>query len=421
MSRPPSPAPGRWRALLGGNVLWLSAASFLNDASSEMIFPLLPVFLVGTLGASAAFLGLVEGVAETTAAFVKLAGGRLSDRARARRGFVVWGYALAAATRPLMAAAMAPWHVLAIRFADRVGKGIRTAPRDALLAGSVPARVRGRAFGVHRAADHAGAVLGPILATGLLLLWPGRLRLVFLLAVVPAAAAALVVAVWVREVRPPVPGAGSDPAGSSRDVDGSRTSEGASSGATGGPVSPGFRRYLAVLVLFTLGNGSDAFLLLRATDVGVSVALLPLLWGVLHVSKTAWNLVGGWLADRVGPRPAIVAGWSVYGLVYVGFAAAGAAWHIWALFLAYGLFHGLTEPTEKALVAGLVPEARRGQAFGEYHFAIGIAALPASVLFGVVWDVWGAEAAFLLGAGLAGAAALALPLALRGTPDPAGS
>ena len=171
-------APGDrpWRGLLRGNVLWLSVASFLNDASSEMIFPLLPLFLVGTLGAGPAFLGLVEGVADTTASFVKLAGGWASDRLRQRRPLVAWGYGLAAATRPLIAAATAPWHVLALRFADRVGKGLRTAPRDALLAESVPPAVRGRAFGLHRAADHAGAVLGPLLAAGLLLLFPGRLR-----------------------------------------------------------------------------------------------------------------------------------------------------------------------------------------------------------------------------------------------------
>ncbi|HUG39297.1 MAG TPA: MFS transporter [Longimicrobiales bacterium] len=401
---PPAPGDGSpWRGLLRGNVLWLSVASFLNDASSEMIFPLLPLFLVGTLGAGPAFLGLVEGVAETTAAFVKLAGGWLSDRLRRRRALVAWGYAGAAATRPLMAAATLPWHVLAIRFGDRIGKGVRSAPRDALLAESVPGATRGRAFGVHRAADHAGAVLGPLLASGILLLHPGRLRLVFALAVIPAALAVLVVLARVREIAPAGEDRG-DPAPG--DVP-------APAPLQGGGMDRGFVAFLVVLVLFTLGNASDAFLLLRAADLGVGVALIPLLWGALHVSKTGWNLVGGAVADRVGARPALVAGWVVYAGVYAGFALATESWHAWALFVGYGLFYGLAEPAEKVLVAGMAPSAARARAFGAYHFAIGIAALPASVVFGIIWEAWGAPAAFLFGAALSLAAAALLPLATR--------
>lgn len=422
-------APGRsgspWRGLLGGNVLWLSVASFLNDASSEMIFPLLPLFLVGTLGAGPAFLGLVEGVAETTASFVKLGGGWLSDRLRRRRPLVGWGYALAATTRPLMAAAALPWHVLALRFTDRVGKGVRTAPRDALLAESVGERRRGRAFGLHRAADHAGAVLGPLLAAGILLLAPGRLRLVFLLALLPAAGAVLVVWTRVREVPPAAregdaPGAGParpDPTGVAAAPD-PAPGPATASPATSAPIDPRFRGFLAVLILFTLGNASDAFLLLRAADLGVATAAVPLLWGALHVSKTGWNVVGGVVADRLGARPALVAGWLVYAVVYAGFAVAGEAWHAWALFLAYGLFYGLTEPGEKVLVAAMAGSAARARAFGAYHFAIGIAALPASVVFGVLWETTGAHAAFLLGAGLALAAAVLLPLATRPADGP---
>ena len=392
-----------------GNVLWLSVASFLNDASSEMIFPLLPLFLVGTLGAGPAFLGLIEGVAETTASFVKLGGGWLSDRLRRRRALVGWGYGIAALSRPLMAAAAAPWHVLAIRFGDRVGKGVRTAPRDALLSDSVAPERRGRAFGLHRAADHAGAVVGPLLASGLLLLWPGRLRLVFFLAVVPAAVAVLVVGFRVREIAPPAPHEG--PAHPTAATDGESV-------GGGGPVvtrpdQRGFAGFLAVLVLFTLGNASDAFLLLRARELGVAVALIPVLWVVLHVSKVVWNVVGGALADRLGARPSLVVGWTVYAATYAGFALAGTAWHVWALMGLYGLFYGLTEPAEKTLVAALAPVATRARSFGAYHFAIGIAALPASVLFGAVWQRWGADAAFLLGAALAMAAALLLPLVLR--------
>lgn len=426
----PRPRPA-WRRLLTGNVLWLSAASFLNDASSEMIFPLLPVFLIGTLGAGPAFLGIVEGVAETTASFVKLAGGWLSDRMGRRRTLVGWGYGLAAVTRPLMALAMAPWHVLGIRFADRVGKGVRTAPRDALLAESVDVGVRGRAFGVHRAADHAGAILGPVLASGLLLLWPGELRLVFLLAAVPAAAAVAAVVGRVREIHleggrdisPPPPSSGSalaDGAATPRESTVPGTSpKGGGVAAGAAPLrNRSFLAYLAILVLFTLGNASDAFLLLRAEELGVALAFIPMLWALLHGSKMAWNVAGGALADRMGPVPVIATGWLVYAGTYAGFALAYRDWHAWVLFAVYGLFYGLTEPTEKVLVAALAPTAVRGRAFGAYHFAVGIAALPASVVFGVVWQARGATAAFFLGAGLALLAALALPWALRDSGRP---
>ena len=392
--------PARLRALLRGNVLWLSVASFLNDAASEMIYPLLPLFLTATLGAGPAFLGAVEGVAESASSLLKLAGGWVADRTGRRRALVAWGYGIAALARPLVGLAAAPAQVLAIRFADRLGKGLRTAPRDALLADSVPPERRGTAFGIHRASDHAGAVAGPLLASGLLLLYPGQLRLVFLLAVVPGLLTLLVVLLRVRDpAAPAAPSAGPD-----------------------GPARPGFRglgpafpRYLAVLVLFTLGNSTDAFLLLRAQQLGVAPAAIPLLWAALHVSKTAWSVPGGMVADRFGARRSVVAGWVWYAAVYAGFALAGAAWHAWALFAAYGLFFGLTEAPEKALVARLAPAGMGGRAFGAYHFAVGVAALPASVLFGLAWEGLGARAAFLLGAGVALVAAALLPLALRGS------
>jgi len=400
-------SPGRaaigWRAVLGGNVLWLSLVSLLNDAASEMIYPLLPVFLVGTLGAAPAFLGLIEGVAESTSSFLKLGSGWLSDHVRRRKPLVFWGYTVAVFARPLIGLVSAPWQVLAVRFADRVGKGVRSAPRDALLAESAPTGRRGLAFGFHRAADHAGAVIGPLLASGLLLLLPGRLRLVFLLAVLPGLLSLLVVGWGVREQAAPTPGDGGA---------GSDAGPGASTllaevrAGVGSPLG----RFLLVLVVFTLGNATDAFLLLRAQDLGVPLALIPLLWGAHNVSKMGWNMPGGLLADRLGPLRAIAAGWMVYALVYCGFAFASSAWQIWALFLGYGLFYGLTEAPEKALVARLAPASRRGVAFGAYHFSVGIAALPASVIFGVVWGAYGARSALLLGGGLALLASLLLPL-----------
>lgn len=397
--------PRKPASLLRGNVLWLSVVSLLNDTASEMIYPLLPLFLAGVLGAGPAALGVVEGAAESASSLLKLVGGRIADRMGRRKALVAWGYGIAALARPLVALVSSWGQVLAIRLADRVGKGIRTAPRDAILAESVPPARHGEAFGIHRAADHAGAVLGPLMASGILLLAPGNLRLVFALALVPGLVTLGVVLFRVRDdrvppARVPGPGAAAPPVPRLREL---------------GPVFP---RYLAVLFLFTLGNASDAFLLLRAREAGVAVAAIPLLWVALHLSKMAWSVAGGRMADRWGPPRAILAGWVVYAAVYAGFAVAHAPWQAWALFVVYGLFFGLTEAPEKALVAGLAPEGLRGSAFGAYHMAVGLGALPASVIFGLVWQRWGAGAAFGMGASLALLAALLLPLVLPrgGTP-----
>lgn len=395
-----SPALG-WRAVLGGNVLWLSIVSLLNDAASEMIYPLLPYFLVSTLGATPAFLGLIEGVAESTASFLKLGSGWVSDRMSRRKPLIVWGYGIATVVRPLIAFVTAPWHVLVVRFSDRIGKGIRSAPRDALLAESVPAERRGIAFGFHRAADHAGAVIGPLLASLALLLVPGHLRWVFLMAFIPGIISLLVIGFKVKETaieRSPPPRA-----------DGASLLQRVREGYRG-PLGG----FLVVLVIFTLGNATDAFLLLRAQQLGVPLAAIPLLWGALHVSKMAFNVMGGSLADRVGSRRTMIMGWLVYAGTYAAFAYATVAWQAWALFLVYGLYYGLTEAPEKALIARLAPAERRGVAFGAYHFSIGIAALPASVIFGAIWGAYGPNAAFLFGAALALLAALLLPVLVRG-------
>jgi MFS family permease len=388
---------GSVRGLLRGNVLWLSLVSLLNDSASEMIYPLLPLFLVGTLGAGAAFIGVIEGVAESASSLLKLVSGRVSDRVRRRRPLVVAGYGLACAVRPLIALATLPWHVLAIRFTDRLGKGARSAPRDALIAESVPAHVRGRAFGVHRAADNAGAVLGPLLAAVLLIHYADRLRIVFAFAIVPGILVMLAL-LKVREDRPPA--VRTEPTGPTQ------------------PDAPfpqrrAFHRYLGILALFTLGNATDAFLLLRASALGMAEVAIPLLWGLHNVSKMVWSVPGGALADRVGPRRAIVAGWTVYSLTYAGFAFANSQWHVWALFFFYGLFYGLTEAPEKALVVQLAPPTRRGSTLGAFHATIGFVALPSSVLFGLIWQRFGAPSAFLTGAGLALTAAMLLIFLVR--------
>ena len=428
----PQPPGGSLRSLLKGNVGALAGTSFLNDTASEMAYPLLPLFLVGILGAGPAFLGIVEGIAESTASLAKLGGGFLSDRVGRRKILVVWGYGVASLVRPLLALATAPWHVLVVRFTDRIGKGVRSAPRDALLVDSVPPNRKGTAFGLHRAADHAGSVLGPLLAAGLLLLVPDNLRLVFALTALPGLLTVLILVKGVKEVAPEggrrieeERKGSADPGGVTRDP--GPAGEGSRPGGRSGlpapspqpltlrALGPSFPRYLFVLLFFTLGNASDAFLLLRAQDLGVPFAALPLLWGAFHVSKMVWNVPGGMLADRFRPAPMILAGWLLYAAVYVGFAAAVAPWQIWALFGVYGLFYGLTESPEKALVAELSPPQLRGRAFGVFHFAVGLGALPASLLFGVLWQWKGAPAAFATGAGFALLAALLLPLALRGT------
>ncbi|HJU88796.1 MAG TPA: MFS transporter [Gemmatimonadaceae bacterium] len=383
------------RAGLGRNVIALGAVSFLTDVSSEMIYPLLPLFLATTLGASASIVGAIEGAAESVAALLKLASGWWSDRVARRKPLVVAGYVIASIVRPLVAAARSAGDVLAIRLVDRVGKGIRTSPRDALIADSVDSAVRGRAYGFHRAADHAGAVFGPLVAFALMG-WAGlSIRTVFWLAAIPAVASVLVLVLAVREAPRQAPPVKSMSLGSA--AMGSR-----------------FWGFLVVVLLFTLGNSTDAFLLLRASQLGVPAAMLPILWALLHVVKSGSSTPGGALSDRFGRTPLLVTGWALYALVYFGFAQATSVWHAWALFALYGVYFGLTEGVEKALVADVVPAARRGAAFGWFNLTIGIGALPASLLFGVVWDRYGAPTAFSLGASLSIAAAIGILLVRPG-------
>lgn len=362
--------------------------SFLTDVASDMTYPLLPLFLATTLGASATAVGAIEGAAESTAALLKLASGWLSDRVPRRKPLVLAGYGIASLIRPLIGLAQSASQVFAIRVADRIGKGIRGAPRDALIADSVDPAIRGRAFGFHRAADHAGAVIGPLLAFALLS-WGLELRHVFLLTAIPGALAVAAVVFGVREVPREVPA-------KSRKLD------------LRAPLDRRFWSFLAVLLVFTLGNSTDAFLLLRARDLGIDAALIPILWALLHVVKSLSSTPAGALSDRIGRKPLLIAGWVLYAAVYFALARADAAWQAWALFAVYGIYFGLTEGVEKALVADLVPADRRGAAFGWYNLALGIAALPASLLFGMIWDRAGAPMAFGFGAAMALAAAIGI-------------
>ncbi|MCA9268431.1 MAG: MFS transporter [Planctomycetales bacterium] len=379
------------RPALPRNVKLLGWASCLNDIASEMIFPLLPQFLLTVLGGNRFYLGVIEGVADSVSSLLKLASGAWSDRALGRKRFVVFGYLLAAVSRPVIGVVTAPWQLFIARTADRVGKGIRTSPRDALIADSTAAEARGRAFGFHRAMDHLGAAIGPVLATAFLLAWPGQLRTLFLLTLAPGL---LVVALlWLGLRETPATAAAASGKRSSWSLQ---------------PLDRNFRLYLAALVVFTLGNSSDAFLLVRAGELGVPTALLPLLWFVFHVVKSGGNLLVGRAVDRVGPRPPLLVGWFLYIGVYLAFGLATAAWQAWACFLIYGVFYALTEPAEKTLVANLAGAERKGLAFGWYNFAMGVAALPASVIFGALYQTLGPLAAFGWGAALALAAIVLL-------------
>jgi MFS family permease len=403
ITSPDHPPPQR----LPRNVKLLGWASLLNDVASEMIFPLLPQFLITVLGGTKFQLGAIEGFADSVGSLVKLWSGGRSDRGGGRKKYVVAGYALAAVVRPLCGLIMLPWQLFGIRIVDRFGKGIRTSPRDALIADSTPSEIRGRAFGFHRGMDHLGAAIGPLLAAAFLFYWPGALREMFLLTVAPGALVIVLLIFGLHDPRklksstqaPSLQqhGVGEQP--KSRITPGTLTLR---------PFGRGFRIYLLALVVFTLGNSSDAFLLVRAGELGVATWLLPILWCVFHVVKSAGNMLGGRLADRWGSRPMILGGWIYYAGIYLAFAMASSAWQVWALFIAYAIFYALTEPAEKALVANLVGEEHRGLAYGWYNCAMGIATLPASLIFGALYQTYGPLAAFGSGAVLAAIAAILL-------------
>jgi MFS family permease len=371
-------------------VVALGLASLFTDLSSEMIYPLLPLFLVQTLAVGAVAVGVVEGAAEATAALLKVASGWLTDRWGRRKPLVVAGYGVSGAARPLVGLA-GSWPVVALlRVADRVGKGLRTSPRDALIADVTPPERHGAAFGLQRAMDHAGAVGGPLVAAALLAIPAVGLRHVFLLAGIPGLVVMVILVFWVHDPERAAPAA-----------------------APTAPVqwralNTDLRRLLLAVGVFALGNSTDAFLLLRFSAAGVGDAAIALLWAALSAVKMGATWVGGRLSDRLGRRPMILAGWAVYAAVYLGFATASSTGVLIAIFLVYGLYYGLTEPVERAWVAGLAGAQVRGTAFGAYHGVIGLAALPASVIFGALYVAFGPGAAFGTGAALAGIAALLL-------------
>jgi MFS family permease len=387
--------------------VWLLGwVSFFTDTASEMVYPLLPLFLTRVLGASPMSLGVIEGVAEGANSVLKIVSGRIADRTGEPKKLVLAGYGLSSLVRPLMGFVTAWPHVLALRFTDRVGKGVRTSPRDALLASFAPEKTRGRVYGFHRAMDHAGAVAGPLVATAFLYFYPENYRALFMWTLVPGL---IVIALILRLPNQKLTAVA--PADSSSSV-APRASRLPPSVAPRASRLP--RRFyvaMSVILLFALGNASDAFILLRLNNLGVAPVWIPLLWSGLHVVKMSSSVIGGALSDRFGRRTMIVLGYLWYAAIYAAFAWSSSLHAGVVIFLAYGLYFGLTEGVEKAWVADMAPADARGTAFGIYNAALGVGGLAASLIFGAIWTRVSPQAAFLTGASLALAASVLLYLA----------
>ncbi|HSF81758.1 MAG TPA: MFS transporter [Anaerolineales bacterium] len=381
------------------NIWVLAAVSFLTDVSSEMLFNLLPLFLANVLGVRTAAIGLIDGIAESTASLVKIYSGAISDRLGRRKSLAVLGYGLSTLVKPWLYFAASWGWVLGIRFADRIGKGIRTAPRDALLAGSAGQDQRGFAFGLHRMGDTAGAFTG--LGIAALIIWVSQadstrlsrevFQMVVLASIIPAGLAVLVLLLGAREVEKGQPPDAALPSlrYGWRQMD------------------RRFKAFLVVMVLFTLGNSSDSFIILRGQERGLNVLQITGMLLTFNALYSALSGPIGALSDRVDRRKIIVVGWLLYGLVYLGLAAARTGRQVWALFGVYGIYYALTEGVAKALVADFIPQVQRGTAYGLFNAAIGLAALPASLLAGILWqglgrwNGFGPSAPFIFGAFMA--------------------
>ncbi len=359
------------------NVLGMGAVSFLNDASSDMVFPFIGIFLTTTLGASAAFVGLVEGVADSTASILKIFSGRLSDKLRIRKPLIVFGYSLSAISKPILSLATSPWHVLIVRFFDRVGKGTRDAPRDALISVSTDNKDIGRAFGFHRAADTLGAAVGPILAAIILPFIDNDLRTLFLLSFIASFFAVLVLIKFVKEVdghHVPVSAQTLKMDFKSLDVN--------------------FIIFLIATTIFSLGKTSEAFLLLRAQGLGVTLVMIPILYFIFNITLAAFSTPIGILSDKIGHRNSFMVGIFLSSIVYYLFGLADTGMVMWLVFFFFGIQAAFTEGVGRAIVADLVEEKLRATAYGLYNALNGIALLPASIIFGLLWDFYSPTIAF---------------------------
>jgi MFS family permease len=372
-------------------VVVLGVVSLLTDVSSEMIFPLLPAFLAARLPAAPLLLGAMEGLADLVSALLKYQSGVWADRARRLKPLVLLGYGVSSLARPMMAFVTAVWQPLLIRSLDRVGKGVRTSPRDALIAHTVPEGARGRAYGFHRGMDHAGAALGSLVA--MVLVAAGlRVEQVFLAAAVPGFLGVLAILLASEPPREPV--------------------QVQAPAAAQEPVPGRLAYYLVPVVLFGISNSTDAFILLKLTEEGASPALLPLAWLMLHVVKAGVSYPAGWLSDRLGASRLVMTGWLLYAASYVALSRVHGVTGTLVVMCLYGLYHALSEGAEKSLLTSLVPAAARGRAFGLYNGLMGGSSLAAGLLFGIVWTHWGSSAAFTTAGIIAALSAILLVLLL---------
>ena len=391
---------------LDRNVFWAGVTSFLMDVSSEMIYSLVPIFLSSVLGVNKSLIGLIEGIAEATASMVKMFSGWFSDHIGRRKPLMLFGYGISTLSRPLLALSTGWGMVLGARFIDRFGKGVRTAPRDAIIADSAPRHELGRSFGFHRAMDQFGAVVGPAIAFVVLALHPGQYRLVFWISMIPGVICVAVIWLFIRERRRPRPAA---PEAASGAVGGAAPAGGPAAAAPPsgtlwerlGRLRGPLLSYLLVTAIFYLGNSSDVFLILRAQDLGVSAVLIPILYLMFNLVYSALSIPAGLLADRVGRRKVALIGFAVFAITYAWMALASSAAAAWGVFALYGVYMGISDGNGRALLGEFSTGERRGTAFGAYHMVVGLMALPASIIAGVLYDNVSPSAPFWVGAAAA--------------------
>lgn len=373
---------------LGRNVFFAGLVSFFMDISSEMIYPLVPLFLANVLGVNKSLIGLIEGTAEATASLLKVFSGWWSDRIGRRKGLMAIGYGISVLSRPILAMGSSWQQVFLARFTDRTGKGVRTAPRDAIIAESTKATHLGRAFSFHRSMDTMGAVVGPATALFLLEILRGDFRKVFWLSMIPGAIAVLVIFLFIREKKKPMPSHTDRPK------------------LTLAHFSWKVRFFLVITAVFALGNSSDVFLILRAEQVGISTIMIPAVYLTFNLVYSLSAIPAGMAADRFGRKRVILLGFVLFACLYYGFAVAGSAAAIWVLFGLYGVFMGLTEGIQKAFLTTIIPPDFKATAFGVYATAVGLATFPASVIGGLLWDRVSPAATFYFGSATAALAAV---------------
>ena len=374
------------------NVFYTGLVSFFMDMSSEMIYPLVPIFLSSVLGVNKSVIGLIEGIAESTASLLKVFSGWFSDRIGKRKILLIVGYGISTLSRPIIALSTLWGHVLAFRFTDRFGKGIRGAPRDAIIAESTPHKDLGRSFGFHRGMDTLGGVAGPAVAFLLLSLFTGNYRLVFWLSMIPGIIAVLIIVFFIKEQKT-----------KRAEIQESDASELLASGesprrlAFRANFDWRFKAFVAIATLFAIGNSSDVFLILKATDTGVKETQIPIIYLCFNLVYALTAIPAGILSDRIGRKRIILAGFILFGFIYWGFAVASEQKHIWGLFLLYGVFMGLTEGIQKAYLGTIIPDKFRATGYGIFNTFTGIAIFPASVIGGWLWDKYGSHATFYYG------------------------